>query len=431
VSYIGFTGNIVEVDKSISSVYDTLCAENDTVFFFIFQRTESGCDFFDSVLTAGFSTEAGEYFIGMVVSVFVMMASAITVFVMFMVVASAIAVFIVLMVMVFAIAVLVVLMVIFALAVFIVLVMMASALTMFIMLVMVMFALAVLIVLMVMMLAIAVFVMFVMVMTAFTVLIMLMMVMMLVHFFCQLLQFVFESVFLFENLENLRAGELFPGCGENFSFGVVFSQERYAGFELCIGGFSGVAENDRSCTFDLVVEEFAEVLHVHLALVYINNSCCGVQGDIVSAEIKNRLDDIAELAHTGGFDDDAVGGIVCENLTESLAEIAYKTAADTAGVHFGDVHAGILQKSAVDADIAEFVFDEHQLFSAVCFSDELFDECCFSGAEEAGEYINFRHIFYLPWDEFGINHHYIIHQSALACQGENDGLILVFAPPIH
>ena len=43
---------------------------------------------------------------------------------------------------------------------------------------------------------------------------------------------------------------------------------------LCTG------KHDGSCTLYLVIEELAEVLHIHLALCYINNRCCTVDYNI-------------------------------------------------------------------------------------------------------------------------------------------------------
>ena len=70
-----------------------------------------------------------------------------------------------------------------------------------------------------------------------------------------------------------------------------------------------------------------------------------------------------------------------------------KRAADAAGVHLGDVDAGILQKAAVNADLAEFVFDQHNLFTLERFLDELFDQGRFACTQKAGENINFRYLF--------------------------------------
>ena len=74
-------------------------------------------------------------------------------------------------------------------------------------------------------------------------------------------------------------------------------------------------------------------------------------------------------------------------LTEQLAALA----ADATGVHLVDLHAGVLEEAAVDGDLAELVFDQHDLFARVGLGDQLFDERRFAGAEKTGENINFCH----------------------------------------
>ncbi len=213
-----------------------------------------------------------------------------------------------------------------------------------------------------------------------------------VKFIPQCLEVVLQSVFLFHELKNLRAVQLFPGRGENVGGRVVSADFVHAFVQLFIRSAGGVAENDSACVFNLVVEKFAEVLHVHFTFVDIDNRGQRIDaGNVLQIGIMDRDGDIAELADARRLDKYTVGGVIGDNLFERLAEIADKAATDTAGVHFGDVHTGILQKSAVDADIAEFVFDKNQLFAAVGFGDKLFDQGCFSGAEKAGEYVDFCH----------------------------------------
>ena len=210
-------------------------------------------------------------------------------------------------------------------------------------------------------------------------------------FFHHLLQFCFQGVLLFQYFQNLCTGQLFPGGSENVRRGIVFSQQFHAGGQLGIGNTGGVAEDNGTGVFDLVVEEFPEVLHVHLTLIHIGNRGKGTQYDFVRVNVGHSLDDIAELAYTGGFDQNPVGRIFGNHLLQGFGKVAYQTAADAAGVHFGDVYPCILQETAVDADVAEFVFDQHQLFAAVGLCDQLFDQCGFSGTQKAGEYINSCH----------------------------------------
>ena len=83
--------------------------------------------------------------------------------------------------------------------------------------------------------------------------------------------------------------------------------------------------------------------------------------------------------HAGGLDDDAVGGVVGQHLLQGGAEVAHQGAADAAGVHLGDLHTGVLEKTAVDADLAELVFDEDDLLTVEGLVQQLFDESGLAG----------------------------------------------------
>ena len=79
------------------------------------------------------------------------------------------------------------------------------------------------------------------------------------------------------------------------------------------------------------------------------------------------------------------------HVLQSLVEVAHQRTADAAGGHLGDLDAGFLQEAAVNVDLAKFVFDQHQLFALVGFRQQLFDECGLTGAQEAGDDVDFCH----------------------------------------
>ena len=74
----------------------------------------------------------------------------------------------------------------------------------------------------------------------------------------------------------------------------------------------------------LIVEELAEVLLVHLALLCVNNCRKAVELHIVSVYVLNCSYDIAELSDAGGFYEDTVGSIVRKHLFKSLSEVAHQ-----------------------------------------------------------------------------------------------------------
>ena len=143
---------------------------------------------------------------------------------------------------------------------------------------------------------------------------------------------------------------------------------------------------------DLVVIELAEVLHVHFALVCIGNGGEAIQRNVFHVQVLHGTDHIAQLAYARRLDQNAVRVVGLQHLMQRLAEVAHKAAADAALAHLGDFNAGVLQKAAVNGNLAELVFDEDELFALKSFGDQLADQRGFACAEEAGKNIDFRHI---------------------------------------
>ena len=173
----------------------------------------------------------------------------------------------------------------------------------------------------------------------------------------------------------------------------MLTQQSHHILQLLFAHTGGTGQNDAAGMTDLIVEEFTEVLHIHLALVGIGHGGEAVEDGLLHLQTLHGADDVGQLAHTRGLDEDAVGMILFQHLTQCLAEIAHQTAADAAGVHFGDFNAGILQKTAVNADLTELILDEHQLFALIGFFNELFDQRGLASAQKAGKNVNFGHVF--------------------------------------
>ena len=101
-------------------------------------------------------------------------------------------------------------------------------------------------------------------------------------------------------------------------------------------------QNNGGCGFDLVVVELTKVLHIHLDFAGIGNGCSITQGYIVTGHLFHRTDDIGKLAHTGGLDQNPIGMVGINYLLQRLAKITHQTAANAAGIHLGNMDAGIL-----------------------------------------------------------------------------------------
>ena len=191
--------------------------------------------------------------------------------------------------------------------------------------------------------------------------------------FLQLGQSCGQGVPSLDGGQQLAAGELIPGGGHHQSLGIVLLQQGHGGVQPDLGNAVGAAEHDGRGVFHLIVEELTEVFHIHLALGGVHHGDQGVELDIRRAAL-DGFGHVGQLAHAGGLDEDAVRGEFFHHLGQGLREIAHQRAADAAGAHLPDLDARVLQEAAVDGDIAEFVFDQHQLLAGVGFGDELLDQ---------------------------------------------------------
>ena len=269
-------------------------------------------------------------------------------------------------------------------------------------LVVVMVMLMIMVVMMVLVLVlILVMIMIVMMVMLMRILVMLVVVMMMVMMLSllglvlgpHLLQQLVGQGHLLHGGQNGLAVQLVPGGGQDGGGGVLLPQQGRGGLQLLLGQLLGPGQDDGAGGLDLVVIELAEVLHIHLHLAGVGHGDKGVQPHIrnIRHGVLHRHDDVAELAHAGGLDEDAVRLELLLYLPQGLAEVAHQGAADAARGHFGDLDTGVLQKAAVDADLAELVFDQHQLLALICLLHHLLDEGGLTCAQETGHDVNFCH----------------------------------------
>ena len=200
-----------------------------------------------------------------------------------------------------------------------------------------------------------------------------------------------QSSLAFHSGDQLLAGQLTPRGSYDGSFFVMLPEHSYSVIQLILGDGIRAGKDDGRSGFYLVIIELAKVLHVDLDLagVYHRNGIPKLY--IVAGNLLHSADHIAKLAYAGGLDNNPVGRIGGNNLLQSFAEIAHQAAADTAGVHLGNVDSGILQKAAVNADLTKFIFDQHQLLALIAFGDHLFNKGGLTCAQKAGININLCH----------------------------------------
>ena len=322
---------------------------------------------------------------------------------MLVLVASAVAIFIVMMVMMLVL-VIVMMLVIVAIALAILVVMMVMLMLMVLMIVAT--AVAVIIV-MVMMLMLVVVIMFVVVL----VIVVVMTANGTSILFHKLLDMLLKRGSLFKSRDESAYLKLISGGGDYNRSCILFSYESECLGKLCVGGLIGVAEQHTACVCYLITKELTEVLHIHLALVDVNDGNRAVKLSTLYICLKNCFSNVRELSYARGLDKDSVGSIFIYYLLQRFAEISYERAADTARIHLGDLDARVLKEAAVDADLAKLVLDEDELLARVRFLYELFNKGGLTCAEESGENIYFRHFSKIPLLRsflFGLIYYYIL-----------------------
>ena len=179
-----------------------------------------------------------------------------------------------------------------------------------------------------------------------------------------------------------RTRKLLPGRGYKRRLGVVLANELYGIFKLVFARNVGVGEDYAVCRFYLVVEEFAEVLHIHFALCGVDYCRISVYFAVFELGAVYGADDVGELANARRLYENSVGIVLFAHLFKRLGKVADERAANATGVELVYFYACILQKSAVYADIAEFVFYKHEFFARIRFFNQLFYERGFARAEE-------------------------------------------------
>ena len=251
--------------------------------------------------------------------------------------------------------------------------------------------------LMLVIIIIVIVMMLVVMIVAGAMLVMVMMVVMLMIVIVIIVVVIFVQVQLdglagLDDLQHGVGGQIIPGGGDDAAAGMLLLHQG-AGLLHPLGGQQlGAAEDDGVGGLDLVEEELAEVLHVHAAFARVHHGGAAGNGHLVPlGGALYRSEDVAELAHAGGLDDQAVGVILLNQLVHRLLEVAHQGAADAAAVHFGDGDARVLHKAAVHADLAVFVFQQDDLFLPDLAAQELLDERGLARAQETGNDVNLDH----------------------------------------
>ena len=257
---------------------------------------------------------------------------------------------------------------------------------MVVMLLFVMVTAAAVLILIVMMVVMLLFMM----VTATAVLILTVM-MVVVMFFFHLCQIHRNLCFTLHSLHQLGSGKQIPGGGNDGSLGIMLAEHGNRCIQLFRENHICTGQHNRGGGFDLVIIELAEILHIHLHLAGIYHSNGAIQGHILICNLLHSSNHVGKLTHTGGFNHNAVRVIFADDLGQCLAKITHQAAADTAGIHLGNVDAGILQEATINANFTEFVLNQHQLLTRVGLGNHFLNQCGLAGTQKTGINVNLCH----------------------------------------
>ena len=251
----------------------------------------------------------------------------------------------------------------------------------FVLVIVMMAAMSVMMVLMLVIVVMAAMSVFIMVMLMFIVIMVMMaMFMLLVRFRGKAFKLGGKGVLFLDRGENIRTLQILPIGGDDGHVRVFFQQRDRLGDFLLV---ARMREDDAACILHLIGKELAEIFQVHFALFRVDDRTERIQLRVGQSRALHGADHVRQLSDAGRLDDNAVGRVFRRNLFERFCKISDERAADTAGVHLRDLNPRVLQKAAVYADLAELVFDEHDLFALIDFLNELFNERRFPCAQKS------------------------------------------------
>ena len=221
------------------------------------------------------------------------------------------------------------------------------------------------------------------------VMVMMVMLMVMVH----LLHHLLSHGHLLDGGEDGLAVQLIPRSGDNGGIAVLLTEQGNRRLQLLLRQLLGAGQDNGACGLDLIVIELTEVLHEDLHLHAVRHGGVAVEAHVglLRHRLFHRCDYVAELTHAGGLNEDTVGGELLLHVLQRRGKVAHQGAADAAGGHLRHLHAALLQKAAVDADLAELIFNEHQLLAFEGLLQQLLNEGGLTCTQEAGNNINFCH----------------------------------------
>jgi hypothetical protein len=201
------------------------------------------------------------------------------------------------------------------------------------MVVMLVFVLVVIVVVVVMMVVMFVFVLIIvmmMVMVVVTAIVVIVVIVVMSLLFRQLFEFVLKRCGVFHCRQNLVAAKLRPRSGNYRCGSVVLTYKLQSGIQFSFAGYVYMAEDYAGGALYLVIEELAEVLHIHFAFICIYYGSQTIYLAIFKVCPFNRAHDVGQFANARRLDQNSVGVVLLHYLFKRLGKVAYKRTADAA-----------------------------------------------------------------------------------------------------
>ena len=189
----------------------------------------------------------------------------------------------------------------------------------------------------------------------------------------QLCQGLLQGVIPLHGLLKLFSCQLSPRCCDQSRILIMLPKKGHCMGQLFLGNRICSGQDNGRGTFNLVIIKLTKVFHIDLYLCAIHNSNGIAQCNLLIGNLFHCRNDIRQLTNAGGLNDNSVGIVFPDYFGQCLAKISHKRTANTAGIHLGNVDARILQKTAVNANFTEFIFDKNQLFSLIGFRNHFLD----------------------------------------------------------
>ncbi len=183
-----------------------------------------------------------------------------------------------------------------------------------------------------------------------------------------LLHHIFQRICTFNGLQNRLSFQFGQRCCDNDSFIIDLPHQLHALLQPLCTDFIRSGQQYGPRVFDLIDKKFTEILDIHFRFRSIHHRYRTVHMNIrLNRHILHRPQHIRQLSHTGRLDQNTLRRISLDHFFQGSTEISHKRTANTSGIHLLDLNPRFFQKTSVNADLAEFILDQHRPAAFQCF----------------------------------------------------------------